>query len=313
MKVFGIFNPAAGSLWRAPRISEIESVLKAAGISCVIWPTKGADDVGRLAREALRNGCTHLLVFGGDGTIREAANALVGSDVILVPVPRGTANLLSHELGLDSDWRKIPEHLQRGCVRKIDMGVARGPFVGAGMTQHFVLMAGMGADAVAVRGVDPRIKRWLGWGLYILSGFWNVVRHRPFHATLHFLDPPVAPVIVRAWAIVIGNARAYGIKGIRVTSRARIDDGLLDICVFQSASLLHFIGHFFKVLVGRHLEDEQVHYFQARSLRIETAEKIPVQLDGDLVGESPLELSVAPGVIRILVPSHDNPSGMSSA
>ena len=100
---------------------------------------------------------------------------------------------------------------------------------------------------------------------------------------------------------MIGNARAYGLKGIRVTTRAKMDDGLLDICVFQSRSLWHFIGHFFKVLAGKHLEDQDVLYFQTRSLRVETERKIPVQLDGDLWGKTPLTISAAPKILAVLL------------
>jgi YegS/Rv2252/BmrU family lipid kinase len=300
MKVLLIRNPVSGSLWQGARFEEAEKSLQKASIPYEVRVTAAKGDATRLAGEAREQGCTHVAVFGGDGTVGEAAQALAGSSVILVPLPGGTANLLAHELDCDLDDFDLARFLTTGRVRLIDLGQAR---LEAQAPRTFILMAGIGMDAVAVRGVDPKLKRWLGWILYIISGFWHVGRHKPFNATLHFLDPARDPVKVKAWVIVAGNARAYGIPGIRVASRARLDDGLLDLCVFQSRSLLHFIQHFFKVLSNRHLSDEFVNYFQTKSVRIETSGEVPVQLDGDIVGHTPITLEIEPGKLRALVPA----------
>jgi len=301
MKLLVIRNPVAGGIWRSAKFHEIEKVLQSEAIPFDIKDTRKSGDATAFAAEACRSGYTHVLVFGGDGTIREAAQAVAGTKVILVPIPTGTANLLAHELNLKADLQKLSRLLKHGMVRYIDLGQVDSESNG-GHKHYFALMAGIGMDAVAVQGVDPALKRWLGWGLYIFSGFWHVSGHRPFKTTLRFLDPPAETVTIpKTWVIVIGNARAYGLKGIRVTTRAKMDDGLLDICVFQSRSLWHFIGHFFKVLAGKHLEDQDVLYFQTRSLRVETERKIPVQLDGDLWGKTPLTISAAPKILAVLL------------
>ncbi len=305
MNALVIRNPVAGGIWRAARFHEIEEILKSESIPFETKVTEKKGDATQFAAEACHGGYSHVLVFGGDGTIREAAQALVGSGIVLVPIPSGTANLLAHELNLSHDIQNLPRLLKYGKVRTIDLGRVESEDR-SGSPHYFALMAGIGMDAVAVQGVDPVLKRWLGWGLYIFSGFWHVSGHRPFQATLHFLDPPGETVTIdKTWIIVVGNARAYGIKGIRVASRAKIDDGLLDICVFQSKNIWHFIGHFFKVLAGRHLEDQDVLYFQTRSLRIETDRKIPVQLDGDLFGKTPLTLSAVPLILPVLLLTAD--------
>ncbi|OGW69095.1 MAG: hypothetical protein A2036_03715 [Omnitrophica bacterium GWA2_50_21] len=301
MKLLVIRNPVAGGIWRSAKFHEIEKVLQSEAIPFDIKDTRKSGDATAFAAEACRSGYTHVLVFGGDGTIREAAQAVAGTKVILVPIPTGTANLLAHELNLKADLQKLSRLLKHGMVRYIDLGQVDSESNG-GHKHYFALMAGIGMDAVAVQGVDPALKRWLGWGLYIFSGFWHVSGHRPFKTTLRFLDPSAETVTIpKTWVIVIGNARAYGLKGIRVTTRAKMDDGLLDICVFQSRSLWHFIGHFFKVLAGKHLEDQDVLYFQTRSLRVETERKIPVQLDGDLWGKTPLTISAAPKILAVLL------------
>lgn len=300
MKVLLIRNPASGNLWQGARFEEAEKSLQKASLSYEVRVTAAKGDATRFAAEGRDQGYSHVAVFGGDGTLREAAQALAGSDVILVPLPGGTANLLAHELDFDLEDFDLAGLLATGRVRRIDIGQAR---LASQPARTFILMAGIGMDAVAVRGVDPKLKRWLGWFLYILSGFWHVSRHKPFEATLHFLDPPREPVTVKAWVIVAGNARAYGIPGIRVASKARLDDGLLDVCVFQSRSLLHFIQHFFKVLSNRHLSDEAVNYFQTKSVRIETSGGVPVQLDGDVVGHAPITLEIESGKLLALVPA----------
>lgn len=303
MKVLVIRNPIAGSGWQTAQFCRLERILEGASIPFVMRTTSQRGDATRFAKEAVECGYSHTLVVGGDGTLREVAQGLAGSQVVLVTVPSGTANLLAHELHLDFHLDSLPKLLESGFVKKVDLGKVEGEFLGnQSSPSYFVLMAGVGMDAVAVQGVNPYLKRWLGWGLYIFSGFWHVAGHKPFRTTLHFLDPPLESITSKAWVIVVGNARAYGIQGIRVTTHAKMDDGWLDICLFESRTLWHFIGHFFKVLRGRHLKDESVRYWRAKTIRIETEGEVPVQLDGDLFCKTPLTVSVLPRGLHILLP-----------
>lgn len=303
MRVLVIYNPVAGSKWQRFRLNDIEHILSQNHIPFVTQVTCRSGDATRWAQSARDEGYTHVLVFGGDGTIREAAQALAGADVILVPFPIGTANLLAHEFGLVPALPLVPRLFAEGVVRHVDLGrLEATDEKGEVRSAYFVLMAGVGIDALAVGGVDTRLKRWLGWMLYLWSGFWHAIRHKPFRVTIQYADPGMPPLKTKAWVVVIGNARAYGLKGVRVATRARMDDGLLDICVFRSRSLWQFLNQFVKVLRGRHLEDKRILYCQARSFRLETDRAMPVQLDGDLFGETPIRVSIAPRVLKILLP-----------
>lgn len=293
-KAFLIHNPQAGTLWQKSRFGEAQTLLRDNGFDFVLKQTAKRGDAEEFAREAVRERMDCVFVIGGDGTIHEAIQGLVGSPVILGIFPNGTGNLFAHEIGIPESTGDLSLLLGELRPQWIDVGMANG--------RYFALMAGIGLDALAVQGVDPTAKRWLGWWSYLYSGFFNLFKHPLFEARIEFLDPPGEGIRVKTRVIVVGNAKAYGQKAIQVATRARVDDGLLDLCVFQSQTIWDTFIHLFKVLARTHLEDKQILYFKARRFRVEVGEEIPFQLDGDLCGRGKVEFTVLPKALRIFLP-----------
>jgi diacylglycerol kinase family enzyme len=106
----------------------------------------------------------------------------------------------------------------------------------------------------------------------------------------------------RALLVVIGNSRRYG-GGVELTSQARIDDGLLDICIFRGVNLLHSAWYLVKILLGQHLKDPGVSYFRTPRVRIDADPPQPVHVDGDLIGWTPVAFGVKSRAMRVIIPS----------
>ena len=241
------------------------------------------------ARAAAERGDAFVFALGGDGTARLAAGALAGSETALAVLAGGTANVWAQEAGIPRAFpRAIAAHLDGQRV-PMDLGRANG--------EPFLLMAGIGWDAQIAATVPPPLKRRLGVLAYVLHGAPMLprLRARPLAWSADGGDCEE-----RIGLIVASNTRLYG--GILVFSpEASARDGALDLCVFAPRSLGDALRHAAKALARRHGGDARVR--QLRTARFAVATPgLPVQVDGDPVGETPLTLTVERGAVRMSVP-----------
>ncbi|MBS0659922.1 MAG: diacylglycerol kinase family lipid kinase [Verrucomicrobia bacterium] len=281
-------NPAA----RGDRAGKWLAQVRALSERVELWPTEAAGDARRLARRAVDEGRPVVVAAGGDGTINEVVNGLAGSSVALGLLPLGTMNVFASELGLPSNkWAECWRIIEAGRTRNVDLPTANG--------RHFIQLAGIGFDAQAVAGVDRDDKRALGPLSYLLSA----------SSVLSDERPPVGVVVesadgrrVEGRFALVGNGRFYGGK-LPLFKRARLDDGLLDIVVFKRLSHFDLLRYFRGVVFAEHDTFTDVEYFQTPGARIAPAvagARIPFELDGELAGEAPVELSMQPGALKVL-------------
>jgi len=184
----------------------------------------------------------------------------------------------------------------------VDLGRANG--------RYFLLMAGIGFDAQVVHEVQPRLKDVLRGFAYVLSTLNTLFHYESSRMTLTLDDEETLEL--DAWLAMIGNVASYAWE-IKVTSLARIDDGWLDVCVFPEAGKLGSFRQTLRTLVGQHIEYREVEYRRARTIRIDSDPPVPVQLDGDPVATTPLEVTVVPQALRVVLPRDlmrdDTPAG----
>lgn len=292
-----ILNPAAGQ----GRPSEVLAALKLALAPVLgsIVVTQGPGDAEQAARDAIGQGYDAVLVAGGDGTVNEAVNGLLasGADPLILPlglIPLGTQNVLAHELGLPSaDLEAILAVFQSRKLRKIDVGLAG--------TRYFLLMAGFGFDAQVVREVLQPMKALIGPAAY---AFATVGALATYHSTAIRLRLDGEEVRSEAFLVVVANAASYAYRQIKLAPFASLDDGWLDICVFERAPMdrVGFATQMMAVLARRHLRDPRVRYYRGKHLILESDPPIQGQLDGDTFGRTPLEISVLPGALSVFVP-----------
>jgi YegS/Rv2252/BmrU family lipid kinase len=260
------------------------------GVTATIVTPDSAEAATTAAREAGERGDDFLFVVGGDGTMRDAATGLAGSKTALAALPAGTVNIWARETGLPGDlWEALDAHLG-GQTLPVDLGVADG--------RHFLLMAGIGWDAAVTREVPSRMKRRLGDIAYVLQAAGMLPRLRPAPARWtvdgESHDEPVAMMI-------IGNTRLYG-GVVQFTKAAFVDDGYLDVIALCPGTIVDATRLSMKTLTGRLGGDHHVAESRGRQVRVETP-GIPVQIDGDFFGETPMEFSVEPAAVWVSVPA----------
>lgn len=243
-----------------------------------------------------------ILIFGGDGTVHRHLSQLVKLQLPVLVVPCGSGNDFARALGLRkvrgslSAWQRFSETGESS--RAIDLGV-----IHVGEAPHyFCCVGGVGLDA-AVAARANRLPSWLrARGGYVLSLLPALFGFMPFQTRISIPDArgdfsvrSDKPTFLAAFA----NTQAYG-DGMKIAPRARMDDGLLDVCIISEIDKLKLFCLFPTVYFGRHLQMPEVEYFQCGQLRIETEKPMLVYADGEYVCETPIEVSVAKAVLRVI-------------
>lgn len=283
-QILVILNPAA----RGERASALRDKIAALSSRAVVNLTASPGDAKTIAEDAVGKGFKKIVAAGGDGTINEVVNGLAGADVQLGILPVGTMNVFAAELGLPQNLEKAWTVIEGGRTRQVDLAKAN--------DMYFVQLAGVGLDAEVVRRTTPDSKKALGPMSYLLT-LVQVAARRPPELRIEPVDgPPRTGSFVLA-----GNGRFYGGPFV-LFKNARLDDGLLDVLVFQNQSHWDIIRYFQAIVFGNHSELPDVEYFQTRGLRLMSREYVPVEIDGELTGALPCEIGFSRKKLNVLVP-----------
>jgi diacylglycerol kinase (ATP) len=255
-----------------------------------------------------------ILIFGGDGTVHRYLPQLVELRIPVLVVPCGSGNDFAHALNLRSfldslaAWRAFS--FGGGNVRNIDLGVVT-PLIAdqdadeVPEPHYFCCVGGIGLDAEIARRAN-RLPRWLrARGGYVFSLLPALMRFVsvPMKVSVPRAEHQTAPVARTAKAIMVtafANASSYG-GGMKIAPLAKLDDGLLDVCIINHMNKLKLFCLFPTVYLGRHLTVPQVEYFQTERLKLETEAPQDVYADGEYVCRTPIEVSVARGALRVIV------------
>jgi diacylglycerol kinase (ATP) len=151
---------------------------------------------------------------------------------------------------------------------------------------------------MVVRGMDARAKRRIGKAAYIIAALTKVLELRGEEVTIYAGDRVLKQ---RVLMVAASNLRQYG--GVaEIAPQAFVDDGLLDISVFRGQGILAAVRHAVRVLLRMHEGNTEVDVFTTTEMRLEAKNELPVELDGDYFGTTPVTICVAPGALRTIVP-----------
>lgn len=323
MRAHVVSNPASGGGGGAGR--ERRSALRAA---CgrlielgwtVSWAhTEEAGHATEIARQAADEGVDIVVAAGGDGTVNEVANGLVGTETALAVLPTGTANVLAAQLGLVAlpstmhrpKLVEAADALHGGRIACVDMGRA---VCESGRGRHFLLWAGIGLDAAVaeeVEGMHKELKRLLGPAAFGAIGLkLTALGLAGAKATIEIDGTSIEDTLYLG---IVSNIALYG-GALHIAPRALMDDGRLDVALFVGetplAAVQRFLGHDVKsamqqlgsVLTGRH-GDERPWAQPARRVRISAEPVLPVHLDGEPFSTTPVAVTVEPAALKLVVP-----------
>jgi YegS/Rv2252/BmrU family lipid kinase len=292
---FLISNPNAGrgGRARADEVGRFVARLGELGVEVERADTSGPRDAERLAREAVGRGFREVVVSGGDGTINEALQGLVGAGVRVGIWPAGTANVLARQLSLPFDAAQAAEVFARGATRRITLGRAVEEETGRG--RYFFLMAGIGLDASVIRNVRPRLKKRVGEAAYWYSGLGHLAYWKPQPFTVEAGGEEYT-----ATYAAVGKAPWYG-GGLKLTPRARLDGEEFEVCLINTRSRLRYLYLLSHAVRGGAPEGTRgVRYL--RTPRLRARGDAYVQADGELIGRLPMTFEVVSDGVEIVVP-----------
>lgn len=241
------------------------------------------------------------VIFGGDGTVHRHLTTLVEVDIPVLVVPCGSGNDFARALGISNTRDAIQafrSFADGDGAYNIDLGIIRGPSAQASTpNRYFCCVAGVGIDTAIARRANAQPQWIRSHGGYAVSALREFLSFKALRTAVssNDIDAALEPTILAA----VANAPAYG-GGMRIAPRAKIDDGRLDVCVVRHMQLLKLLCLFPTVYFGRHLGFREVEYAQTPALRIETENSLEVYADGECVGQTPVEFSIAPGALKVL-------------
>lgn len=284
-----VFNPVAGRR-RAPLLWRVLDTMIANGLRLELAETTGRGHAETLARSAARAGERLVVAAGGDGTIAEVANGIMGSDAKLGVIPLGTANVLAHELALPFAPRAIAASLAFGRTRALWPGLATGPST----ARLFVQMLGLGFDAEVVRRLSPGLKRLFGRAAYV----WQTLRELPRY--------PFRPIRLRidgeeteAASVIVTNGRLYGGQYL-LAPGARAGEPGLSVVLFKRGGPGPALLYGAALPLNRLPSMPGIEHRRAIAVEMLGEDRVPAQVDGDPAGFSPLSVTDAAAPIQVV-------------
>lgn len=296
-----VYNPT-----KFDDIDEMQAVVNqlvaAAGWDTPRWYETTKDDPGTgQARQAVDDGATVVASFGGDGTVRSVAAALIDTDTPLGLLPGGTGNLLARNLEVPVDQiEEAVAAVVNGTNRRIDTGLARFLDDDGELTEEvFLVMVGMGLDADTMRGADEKIKAVLGWPAYVLSGAKSLVM-RGFGVMLD-ADDKKLPIIQHARSVLIGNCGTLT-AGIKLMPDALVDDGTLDAVVISPKGVMGWGPLVGDIVTGSRRGHKRLGRREGKRMQVYVDELVAAEVDGDVIGSfTRLEATIKPASLTVRV------------
>ncbi|MCS6828699.1 MAG: diacylglycerol kinase family lipid kinase [Caldilinea sp.] len=296
-----IYNPHAGFDDWLQNIKATVAFWRSHGWEVSLRETGRPSHATELAGEAVRNGHQLVLAAGGDGTIHEVANGLLGTQTILATLPAGTTNCFARDLGLPSPNGANPywlietsERQMAGTVQTIDVGECSNG-------RSFILWAAVGVDSRIVESVEPRSRLLKRFGI---AGYFA-------KATLPFLlyqgeevRVGVDDVVLEdeVLDVIVANSRLYAGGLFNLSPRSMLDDGLFDVWILRGRYSPQMLAHSLRIMTGRHIGRSDILHLTGRRIVIETKRPQPFHLDGELHRATPVEITLEPSFLHVLAP-----------
>ncbi len=304
MELLLIQNPVAGQHEIGAELDNLRLYLDRLGWHTSLVQTTGAGDAARFAEKAVKTGADMVIAVGGDGTLGEVCSGVAGSDCPVGLLPVGTGNVWARQLGIPY-WTPLAQNALMDAARMLVDGQLRSVDLGTVHDRRFLLWCGVGFDAQVAAEVEPHrdLRRSFGNITYAVAIAAMSLSMRGERVTLRIDQRVMRQRIIMA---LVSNAKFYG-GSVSVAPQARLDDGLLDVLVFRGNNNLDIIRHVGMVVSGHQELDPKLEVYRAREIVIEGDNPIPIHVDGDPQGSTPVMISVEPRCLSIVTPNNVAP------
>ncbi|HEY3219991.1 MAG TPA: diacylglycerol kinase family protein [Gemmatimonadales bacterium] len=291
-----ITNPFAARA-HARAVTTIRDILRGGGWSVEIRSTTGPGDARRIAEDSRGMGFDVLVSHGGDGTAMQVAAGIAGTGIALGLVPGGTGNVLAGNLRLPRSTARAARALLSARRRPIDLGVVERP----DGPHYFAVAAGTGFDAQLMADTGLQEKRRWKLGAYLARAALtlNSVRSAPHRVTVDG-----TPHEVRAAMLLVLNCGKLPPGFLKLRSTLAPDDGWLDVVSLDADGAFQSVSAVLELLLGNgNTKGRRVWWARGREVRVEVTNGAarPVQLDGEVTGETPFAARLLPGALAVLV------------
>lgn len=294
-EIWLIANPTAGAGRGRHSAALAADALGGAGILCRLVQPTSAQGTADAAGEAVRSGAATVLACGGDGTVHDVAQALVGTEAALGIVPCGSGDDIAAALGFPvGDPAAVSTYLisaiEAGSTRLVDVGHVT---AGDGTTSYFLGVLSTGFDSAVNERANTMAR--LGGQRYNVAMVRELASFRPSHYELRLDDEVISG---EAMLVAVGNGPTYG-GGMRICPRATTDDGQLDVTWLSAMSKPTFLRAFPSVFTGHHVTHPAVRTFRGRNLTISASGQV-AYADGERVGPLPVAIEARADALRVL-------------
>ena len=290
-------------------IAEVVSVLRGAGVEVKVIATESPESAGAQAHAAMEEGYDTILACGGDGTVHESLQQLVGGSTALGVIPMGTANALATDLGLPGSPLKAVKMLLGATPVRVAVGeVFYQDSEGKPRSRYFIVAAGIGADALFMGRLNPKLKQRFGYALYVVEAFRLWVTHKyPTFAACFQESGNASPRVEKVSQILAVRITDFGRALRTLAPGAAITNPRLHVIALKTRSRVRYLRFMLAVLLRRHRYISPIELVECESVECYglqgSSEELFVEADGEWLGTLPVRMEVVPDALTVLIPT----------
>jgi diacylglycerol kinase (ATP) len=311
-----LYNARSGGR-RNQREADLQSALKIlaeAGVEASLTRTQSNADAGEQARKAILEGSDTVFACGGDGTIHDVLQAMVGTRAALGVIPLGTANALAHDMGIPMDPCRAVRAALDGQSRRVAVGqVKLSGLDGQPLTRYFTVAVGVGVDAHLFYKLNAGVKQRLGMRAYYAKAWQLWFTHRMEKFRVHWPDNDAGPTVRHGVTELLAvRIRNFGGVLRELAPGASLERDDLRLVACCTSNRLSYLGYVMRGLLGANWNVPGVELSYSRAVQCDYSaregpqpgaiRKVYVEADGELVGTLPAEISIVPDALTLLGP-----------
>lgn len=293
-----IFNPTAGQNDPVEDLVTIRKILEPR-INLDIRPSHKGVSTTELTHQAIEQGAQMILIAGGDGTISSAIEPLIGKNIPVGIIPRGTVNAFAKALNIPIDIKAACEIILSGKPNRVDTATCNG--------KPMIVLAGIGLEPKTIAQSSRRIKKHFGMLSFVLAGIKELGQFNTFEA---WIETENQTLNLQAVAVTVANTAAPTSLLAHGPAEVIPDDRLLDVTIFAPKNRTNAFFGAYHLLRSGFTDDatnrNDIQYLKAKNVKVKTKPLQKVSLDGDSIEASSVEISCIPHSLNVLLPSFDN-------